>query len=110
VIIPLAEAYSSQGTEIDQHPITLHFDDLPIHLAQGVGECLATFGLARMGHPASSPDLTPYDVFLFSHFKQMLCDRHFEEFQDLSQAVKKILNAMPRDMIDKVFDQWARIL
>jgi hypothetical protein len=63
-----------------------------------------------MSHPASSPDLTSCDVFLFSHFKQVLCGRHFEEFQDLSHAAKKILNAMPRDMIDKVDDQWARIL
>jgi transposase len=48
----------------------LHFDNGPVHNPGTVRENLASFGFRRMAHPPYSPDLAPYDFFLFGAKKQ----------------------------------------
>jgi transposase len=71
----------------------LHHENAPAHTALAVQQFLASKNMTVFPTPYS-PDLAPYDFFLFSKMKIKLKGRRFdtaEEIQAESQKVLKML-------------------
>jgi hypothetical protein len=106
VITPLYEACERDGMVGGQPPLTLHFDNAPIHTAQETKTVWRLMGWRECPTPYS-PDLAPCDFFLFGYLKGALSGQQFTELPDISVAVQEILNGIPRDMLEWVFAEWA---
>ncbi len=63
-------------------------------------------------HPAYSPDLSPCDFFAFPRMKKEIHGHRFQTIEDLKTAVKRTLNAIPKEEYSQCFDnleiQYAR--
>jgi hypothetical protein len=69
IIAPLAVECYGKGREKCQRRFTVHFENAPMHRTITVVETLRDYELIWMEHPPSSPDLAPYDFFLFTDIK-----------------------------------------
>jgi hypothetical protein len=88
----------------------LHFENAPIHNAEGVRENLSSFGFRRMAHPPYSLDSAPCDFFLFGAMKQAFAGQHFATISDLLMSVEAFLRRLSADFLQTVFQQWIRQL
>jgi hypothetical protein len=86
----------------------LHFDSAPVHNTEVVRENLASFGFRRMAHPPHSPDLGPYDLFLFGAMKQAFAGQHFAAIDDLLVSVDAFLKGFSADFLQTVFHESIR--
>lgn len=57
-----------------------------------------------MAHPPYSPDLAPYDFWLFNRLKRNL-DTH-PDSTSLARGVTMELNSIPIDEYQKTFHKW----
>jgi hypothetical protein len=73
VVQPLMKMCSPDGRKIHERKVMLHFDNGPIHNAQGVQEHLTGLGFERLGHPPYALNLAPCDFFFFSAMKGNFC-------------------------------------
>jgi hypothetical protein len=69
IIREMARLCYPQGRRSHQRRVMLHFDNPPTHCTGAVQDRMAAAELERMEHPPYSPDLTPYDFFLFGYVK-----------------------------------------
>jgi hypothetical protein len=54
-----------------------------------------------MPHPPNSPDLPPYDFWLFDLINQNFSDQ--EDFQSLHEVVNKFMNSLEKEEYKKNF-------
>jgi hypothetical protein len=59
-----------------------------------------------MLQPPSSPDLAPFDFFLFQKVKTALKGHHFESTEDIQRSVTQVLNDIPQNAFQKRYKQW----
>jgi hypothetical protein len=62
--------------------------------------------MKRALHPAFSPDLAPSDFYLFGKIKTALMGSEFESEQELLDGVLGIVNAISREELEGVFEEW----
>ena len=74
--------------------------NVPAHRQLFVVEILVSYGRKMLPHPVHTPDLTPWDVFLFLIIKEQVRRRRFEckdqindEFRDAARTVANRLSA-----------------
>jgi transposase len=72
----------------------LHHDSAYAHDALGVCEFLAKNSITKMDHPPYSPDLAPYNFWLFPKLKTALKGQRFADFPDIQQNVKTVLRGI----------------
>jgi histone-lysine N-methyltransferase SETMAR len=61
----------------------LHHDNAPCHAALSVREFLAKHSIPVVSHPPYSPDLAPYDFFLFPRLKSTLKGKRFQDVAEI---------------------------
>jgi transposase len=61
-------------------------------------------------HPPYSPDLAPYDFFLFGNVKRKLMGYHAESPSELLIRIRVILSEIPRETFNAVFLEWTERL
>jgi hypothetical protein len=61
----------------------LHHDSAPAHTALSVQRILAPKNMAVVPHPSYSPDLAPWDFFLFPRMKSKLKGRRFQDVTEI---------------------------
>jgi len=61
------------------------------HRALPVREFLATKQIIVLEHPAYSPDLTPFDFFLFPKIKDIFKEMHFDDIRSNTTAALKAI-------------------
>lgn len=83
----------------------LHHDDAPAHSAQLVQQFLAKYNIPRSDSHCNSPDLTPYDIFLFPKIKSHLKGR-FPDFEEIQVNVVNQLLIIPENKFQECFHQW----
>jgi hypothetical protein len=66
--------------------------------------------LKRALHPPYSPDLAPFDFYLFGYVKDQLQGSEFTEGAELVLPGSEILNQIPTDTLVDVLDDWMRRL
>jgi hypothetical protein len=63
-------------------------------------------GLGRSPHPPSSPDLSPYDFWLFGMATGEMKDREFHTVQDIRRCLTEICNGLDFKDVQSVFLEW----
>jgi hypothetical protein len=61
-------------------------------------------------HLPYSPDLAPYDFFLFGHFKHVPEGAEFLSNETLLAAIQRALSDLTRDTLRAVFVKWVEWL
>jgi transposase len=59
--------------------------------------------ISRMPHPPYSPNIIPYDFWLFGMLKQILRDRKFSSSDEIEDAIAQAWNGLTFDDIHSVF-------
>ncbi|KAG5319854.1 MOS1T transposase, partial [Acromyrmex heyeri] len=86
----------------------LHQDNAPAHNALSVKRYLAARGTPVLEHAPYSPDLAPYDSFLFSKIKSALKGTRFELMEEVKRKSAELLNALTKEDFQHCFDQWKK--
>ena len=81
----------------------LHDNARP-HIAKTTKDYLERAGIKTIRHPPYSPDLTPYDFWLFDYIKQRLSD-HTEQ-KSLIREITSILKKIPKEEYLKTFHKY----
>jgi hypothetical protein len=61
--------------------------------------------MRRAPQPPFSPDLTPSDFSLFGELKTTLMRSAFENGQEFSDDIMKVLGRITRDELESVFEE-----
>ena len=73
----------------------LHHDNAPFNSAAHTKETIKRLGFEILDHPPFSPDLTPWDFFLFPLIKSVLRGTGFEKVADLPVAGQQAIAEIP---------------
>ena len=65
-----------------QRKVILLHDNAPSHTAKPVKETIEAFSWEILSHAAYSPDLAPYDYYLFASMGHVLSDQHFISYEN----------------------------
>jgi transposase len=84
----------------------LHDDNAPSHRALITREFLAHNSIITLPHPPYSPDLAPYDFFLFPKMKLQLKGRCFDRLEEIQQESQKVLGTLREQDFQHAFQQW----
>jgi histone-lysine N-methyltransferase SETMAR len=84
----------------------LHLDNAFPHRAVLTGQQLEENGIVANPCPALSPDLAPFDFFLFAALKGQLTGRAFEPADELIEDICAMMSAIPGPKLEKVFLDW----
>ena len=76
------------------------------HKTKQVKAKIASMGMIELEHPPYSPDLAPFDFYLFPKLKEYFYGRHFDTNVGLGSAIFQYLNLIPPEDYEKVFVQW----
>ena len=77
--------------------IKLLHDNAPAHKYATLQEYLKESGLHVLNHPPYSPDLSPFDFWLFPRLKEMLAGHRFESHCGIGSAVYQCLQHIPKE-------------
>ena len=77
----------------------LHHDNAPCHTAVSINEFLAEKNIHMVPQPLYSPDLSPYDFFLFPRLKNHLKGRHFGTLDNIQKSVTDELKGIPAEAL-----------
>jgi hypothetical protein len=81
----------------------LHFDNGPVHNAEGVQEHLTGLGFTRLEHSPYSLDLAPYDFFPFGAMKGNVSGQRFDSLAGLFDAGESFSGGLFADVLQTVF-------
>jgi hypothetical protein len=59
-----------------------------------------------IGCPPRSPDLTPYDFFLWGYFKAQVYQHHPQTLEGLKEAITQEVAAIPQEMARRVMEKY----
>jgi len=88
----------------------LHHDNAPCHTAISVIEFLCKKGIPVVPQPPYSPDISPWDFFLFPKLKFRLKGRHFVTVENIQKAVTDQLKAIPVSDYQRCYKEWEQRL
>jgi histone-lysine N-methyltransferase SETMAR len=110
VVQPLVGMCSPDGRKMHERKVMLHFDNGPIHNAEGVQKHLRGLGFKRLEHPPCSLDLAPCNFFLFGAMKGNFWGQRFDSLDRLFDAGESFLGGPCADILQPVFQEWIRHL
>ena len=92
-----------------QHKVILLHDNAPSHTAKPVKETIEAFSWEILSHAAYSPDLAPYDYYLFASMGHVLSDQHFISYEN------GMMTGLPQKSdsffgIDQLPDRWEKCI
>jgi hypothetical protein len=61
-------------------------------------------------YPPCSPDLAPFDFFLFGHVKHVLEGAEFLSEETLLFAIQRVLSDLTGDILREIFAKWVERL
>jgi hypothetical protein len=85
-------------------------DNARRHTAQKTFKICQENRLEMAPHPPDSPDLAPYDFFLFGHVKRVLDGAEFLSEETLLAAFQRVLSDLTDDTLRAVFAKWVKRL
>lgn len=87
----LPKVFEEVRTLDPRSAITLHHDNAPEHTALATREFVAAEGVQLMSYPPYSPDLAPYDFFVFPHVKSQLLWKRYDSSQEAIRAFTRAI-------------------
>jgi len=88
----------------------LHHSNAPCHTAVSINEFLAEKSIPVVPQPSYSPDLSPYDFFLFPRLKNHLKGRHFITLGNIQKSITDELKAILAEAFQHCYEQWKQCL
>ena len=88
----------------------LHYDSAPCHTVIPVNELFTKKDIAVVPQPPYSPDLSPYDFFLFPKLKFHLKGRHFGIVDNIQKVVPDQLRALSCEEFQHCYQEWEQRL
>ncbi|UYV80564.1 hypothetical protein LAZ67_19000694 [Cordylochernes scorpioides] len=82
----------------------LHHDNAPAHISLLVRDFLAKNNTLMMPQPPYSPDLAPFDFFLFPKLKRPMKGRRFATLDEIKTASKEELKKISKNDFLKCFE------
>jgi histone-lysine N-methyltransferase SETMAR len=73
----------------------LHHDNAPVHSSHLIQSFLAKHGIPVVCQASYSPDMAPYDFWLFPKLKRPLKGFRFDSREDIMQNMTKELRSLP---------------
>jgi hypothetical protein len=73
----------------------LHHDNAPAHSSHLIQSFLATYAIPVVCQAPYSPDMAPYDFWLFPELKRPLKGSHFDSHKDIMWNTTKELRSIP---------------
>ena len=84
----------------------LHRDNALAHNVLSVKTFLAKHKITVSEHPPYSPDLAPWDFFLFPNIKSALKQTRFETVEAAKAKATELMNKLSEDDLQHCFQQW----
>jgi len=82
----------------------LHHDNAPAHTARSIREFLAKKNIPVLPHPPYSPDIAPWDLYLFFKLKFKLKGHHFRTTENIIDE----LHTLTENDFRYCYDQWKK--
>ncbi|CAF3102594.1 unnamed protein product [Rotaria socialis] len=93
--------------------ILLHDNSRP-HVAQLTQQKIEQLEWEVLPHPPWSPDLAPSDCHLFLSLRNYLCNKHYEDFDELKLDLAAFFESKPssfyRRGIELLSERWANVV
>jgi histone-lysine N-methyltransferase SETMAR len=86
----------------------LHHDNTPCHRAFSVTQFSTSKNITVLPQPPYSPDMSPYDFFLFSRIKQVIKKTHFDSVKDIQTSVTRVLQELTVNDFQKSYENWKK--
>ena len=106
VLSKLSERVRRKRPELWRNGWILHQDNGPAHNALSVKQFLANKNITVLEHPPYSPDLAPYDFYLFPKIKSVLKGTHFVSVENVKAKKPEILNSLTEHDLRNCFELW----
>ena len=103
VFRPLIDEIKRQRPSYGTRGIKIHYGNGRPHVDKDVSDYLQSKGLARIPHPANSPDLSSCDFWLFDLIKDSLTNQ--DDSESLHDAVIDFMNSLNPDEYKKTFEK-----
>ena len=87
-------------------PRGIKHDNASSHKTKQVTAYIKDIGMKTLNHPPYSPELSPYDFWLFSKLKSHLSDKEFTSRMEIGIAVHNDLKSIPQTEYKKTFCCW----
>jgi hypothetical protein len=85
----------------------LHHDNTPSHTSVLTQYFLAKYKTAVIPHSPYSPDLVPYDFFLFPKMKLKLKGRRFDTIEVIQAESQRVLDTLTEKDFQEAFQKWS---
>jgi hypothetical protein len=105
VLIPLSEWWCECGGGTFRKLI-IHPDNARPHKVTISQQFIAENGMRMAIHRHDSPDLAPFDSYMFGRVKSLLRGEPFETGEDLLSAIHVILGNLEMSILSRVFLEW----
>lgn len=110
----LLPAIKEKRKDVDISKLCLIHGNSPTHNSLLTQKALDDIDLYPLPHPPSSPDMEPYDYFLFNYLRGQLKDKQFNSDNDIYNALKSILENLDSEQygnsIRKLVERWESII
>jgi hypothetical protein len=84
----------------------VHMDNSISHSGSKVVSKFDKHHIARLSHPPYSPDLSPYNFWLFGMLKGILKDREFHSHDEIEEAITIAWNDLTFGEVQSAFHNW----
>ena len=82
-----------------------HQDNAPVHDSILVTDYLSKMGIKTVPQPPCSPDLAPYDFWLFPKLKENLRGCRYETIEEMKEAVMKVIDMLTQEDFHGAFQK-----
>jgi hypothetical protein len=104
IIDEMARLCYPQGKPLRERRVMLHFDNGPIYCTGPIRGQMAAAELERIEYPPYSPDLAPYDFFLFGYIKGRLVGKQYGTPEHLVSEMSTIIGGIRPEVLKSVFE------
>ncbi|GFS14439.1 transposase [Elysia marginata] len=106
VLSQVKSVINEQRSKVSTSKTLFLHDNAGPHKARATTQSLRELEIQVLPHPAYSPDLAPFDFWLFPILKDRLAGRKFDRIQDLAKAVNLELRTIPEEDYQGAFRKW----
>ena len=100
------QAWCKRRPQTGVRGLLLHQDNASAHTVAVTLDFLATSDVQLVTYPPYSPDLAPYDWFLFPSVKRQLKEKQFQNAEDAQAFFKGVILDIPQSACSGVIDSW----
>jgi hypothetical protein len=106
----IAEQRSSDARQKRGRKFVVHIGNSTPQRAKVTKSCFKTLPLREADHLPYSPDLAPSDFYLFAKLNGQMAGNEFESPEDFFAPIRRLTNAISREELESVFQEWGKRL